>query len=160
MPRMHGLEYANAIYHITAQGDGRRRLFHDAGHSDRFKQGLTDEVRRSSWSVKEGLTGLTNPQVQRFKDWDYGGEDFLKRLLAIEGGEDSEIKACRVRRTKAVSTRQIIGIVVAHYSVDASGYREFRSPAGGRDLESREKKWHGLPACENKIIGWNPMPRL
>jgi len=27
-----------------------------------------------------------------------------------------------------------LGIVAEHYSVDASGYREFRSPAGGRDL--------------------------
>ena len=83
---------------------------------------------------KEGLTGVADPQVQRFKDWVYGGEDFLKRLLAIEGGEDSEINARRVRRTKALSAQQIIGIVAAHYGVDASGYREFRSPAGGRDL--------------------------
>ena len=83
---------------------------------------------------KEGLTGVADPQVQRFKDWVYGGEDFLKRLLAIEGGEDSEINARRVRRTKALSAQQIIGIVAAHYGVKASGYREFRSPAGGRDL--------------------------
>jgi hypothetical protein len=140
MPRMHGLEYANAIYHITAQGDGRRRLFHDAGHSDRFTQGLTDEVRRSSWSVKEGLTGLTDPQVQRFKDCFYGVEALLKRLLAIQSGEESEIKARRVRRTKVLSAQSIIGIVVAYYSVNASGYREFRSVAGGRDLASREQK--------------------
>jgi len=37
--------------HIVARGDGRRRLFHDSGHYDRFTQGLVDEVDRSSWSV-------------------------------------------------------------------------------------------------------------
>ena len=79
MPRMPRLEYSNAIYHIVARGDGRRRLFHDSGHYDRFTQGLVDEVDRSS-------------------------------------------------------AQQIIGIVAEHDGVDASGYREFRSPAGGRDL--------------------------
>jgi REP element-mobilizing transposase RayT len=262
MPR---LEFANAIYHIVARGDGRRKLFHDAGHCARFTQGLIDEVVRSSWSViaycwmpnhihalirtphpnlcrgmqhwlsgyanwyakrnqrtghlfqgryksfpvedegyywnlsryihlnpcrgakplasdpegypyssfggyarksrqvdwiayeehhrywlglnggknpsssyrafvKEGLSTSTDPQIQRFKDWVYGGEDFLKRLLATAEGEDFEINARRLRGTKALSAQQIIGIVAAHYGVDANGYREFRSPAGGRDL--------------------------
>jgi len=52
----------------------------------------------------------------------------------MAGGEDSEINARRVRRTKALSAHQIIGIDAEHCAVDASGYREFRSPAGGRDL--------------------------
>ncbi len=47
MPRMPRLEFANAIYHIVARGDGRRKLFHDAGHYARFTQGLIDEVVRS-----------------------------------------------------------------------------------------------------------------
>jgi len=51
MPRMPRLECANAIYHIVARGDGRRKLLHDAGHYDRLTQGLIDEVDRSSWSV-------------------------------------------------------------------------------------------------------------
>lgn len=72
--------------------------------------------------------------LYRFKDWVYGGEDFLKRLLAMAEGEGSEINARRLRGTKALSAQQIIGIVAAHYGVDAKGYREFRSPAGGRDL--------------------------
>jgi len=74
--------------------------------------------------VKEGLTNSTDPKVQRLKDWVYGGEDFLKSLLAMAGGEDSEINARRVRRTKALSAHPIIGIVAEHYAVDASGYRE------------------------------------
>ena len=265
MPRMPRLEYSNAIYHIVARGDGRRRLFHDAGHYDRFTQGLVDEVDRSSWSViaycwmpnhihalirtahpnlcrgmqhwlsgyanwyakrnrrtghlfqgryksfpvedegyywnlsryihlnpccgakplattpegyayssyggyarksrqvdwiaydehhrywlglnggqnpsssyrafvKERLTNSIDPKVQRFKDWVYGGEDFLKRLLAMAAGGDPKMNARRVRRTKPLSAKQIIGVVAEHYAVDPSGYREFRSPIGGRDL--------------------------
>ena len=51
MPRTPRLEYSNAIYHIVARGDSRRKLFDDSGHYDRFTQGLVDEVDRSSWSV-------------------------------------------------------------------------------------------------------------
>jgi len=84
--------------------------------------------------VKEGLANSTDPKVQRLKDWVYGEEDFLKSLLAMGGGAAPEINARRVRRTKLLSAHQIIGIVAEHYAVDASAYREFRSPAGGRDL--------------------------
>jgi len=82
----------------------------------------------------KGLANSTDPTVQRFKDCVYGGEDFLKSLLAMAGGEDADINARRVCRTKAPSAHQIIGIVAERYAVDASGYREFRSPASGRDL--------------------------
>jgi putative transposase len=51
MPRFPRLQYENAIYHIVTRGDGRRRLFHDQGHYERFSQGLADEVDRSGWVV-------------------------------------------------------------------------------------------------------------
>ncbi len=51
MPRLPRLEYSNAIYHIITRGDGRRQLFHDDRHYERFTQGLIDEVSRSSWLV-------------------------------------------------------------------------------------------------------------
>ena len=51
MPRLPRLQYENAIYHIVTRGDGRRRLFHDEGHYQRFTQGLIDEVDRSGWIV-------------------------------------------------------------------------------------------------------------
>jgi hypothetical protein len=46
-----------------------------------------------------GLIGEKNSSLsyraygQRFKDCVYGGEDFLKRLLEMAGGEGSEINA-------------------------------------------------------------------
>ncbi|WP_461507911.1 transposase [Rhodopirellula baltica] len=51
MPRFPRLQYEIAIYHIVARGDGRRKLFHDQGHYDRFTKGLVDEVDRSGWGV-------------------------------------------------------------------------------------------------------------
>ncbi len=38
-------------FHIVTCGDGRRRLFHDARHYERFTRGLVDEVDRSGWVV-------------------------------------------------------------------------------------------------------------
>ena len=117
-------------------GDGRSRL-------DRLRRAspiLVGAQRGKNPSlsyrtfIKAGLANSTDPKVQRFKDWVYGGEDFLKSLLAMAGGAVPEINARQVRRTKARSAHQIIGIVAEHYAVDASGYRKFRSPAGGRDL--------------------------
>jgi putative transposase len=51
MPRLPRLQYAGAIYHIVTRGDGRRKLFHDDGHFERFTRGLAEEVDRSGWIV-------------------------------------------------------------------------------------------------------------
>jgi len=45
------IEFAGANYHIVTRGDGRRKLFHDTGHYERFSAGLEDEVQRSGWIV-------------------------------------------------------------------------------------------------------------
>jgi len=265
VPRLPRLEYENAIYHIVTRGDGRRRLFHDSGHYERFTQGLIDEVDRSSWVVlafcwmpnhihalirtpqanlcrgmqhwlsgyanwyakrnrrtghlfqgrykafpvedegyywnlsryihlnpcnsskpltetpeqyayssyggyarksrqvewiaydqhhrywaglnggkdpaaayrkyvREGLNHAVAPRVERFKDWVYGGEDFLKRMLAKASGDDVRENARRIRRTPPLSASQIIGIVAEYHGVAPLDYRKFRSSAEGRDL--------------------------
>jgi hypothetical protein len=51
VPRQTRLQYENAIYHIITRGDGRRRLFHDARHYERFTEGLAAEVDRCGWVV-------------------------------------------------------------------------------------------------------------
>jgi len=51
MPRPPRTEFAGANYHIITRGDGRRPLFHDNGHYERFTKGLQDEVQRSGWIV-------------------------------------------------------------------------------------------------------------
>ena len=49
MPRPPQSQFAGANYHIVSRGDGRRKLFHDTGHYERFTKGLEDEVQRSGW---------------------------------------------------------------------------------------------------------------
>jgi len=51
MPRPPRVQFAGAICHIVIRGDGRRALFHDEGHYERFTKGLADEVLRSGWEV-------------------------------------------------------------------------------------------------------------
>lgn len=51
MPRAPRIQFAGANYHIVTRGDGRRPLFHDQGHYDRFTLGLKQEVERSGWIV-------------------------------------------------------------------------------------------------------------
>ena len=43
MPRPPRIQLAGANYHVVTRGDGRRQLFHDTGHYERFTGGLEDE---------------------------------------------------------------------------------------------------------------------
>jgi REP element-mobilizing transposase RayT len=51
MARKPRIQFPNAIYHITTRGDGRRKLFNDQNHYERFTEGLEAEVLRSGWDV-------------------------------------------------------------------------------------------------------------
>ena len=51
MPGPPRIQLAGANYHVVTRGDGRRQLFHDTGHYERFTRGLEDEVQRSGWIV-------------------------------------------------------------------------------------------------------------
>jgi len=51
MPRAPRIQFAGANYHIVTRGDGRRKLFHDHDHYERFTEGLRQEVERSGWIV-------------------------------------------------------------------------------------------------------------
>ena len=258
MPRLPRLEYPNAIYHVITRGDGRRQLFHDPRHYERFTQGLIDEVNRSSWVViaycwmtnhihalirtplpnlckgmqhwlsgyanwyakrnrrsghlfqgrykafpvenegyywnlsryihlnpcngakpladtpesypfssysgyarksrrldwiaydelhgswqgahggsdpavayrkfvSEGLNRGVDENVQRLRDWVYGSEGFLKRMLLLAAGSDAETNHRRARKAKPLSVDQILSVVAEHYGVDPLDYCGFRS---------------------------------
>ena len=51
MPRLPRLQYPDAIYHIVTRGDGRRKIFHDDGHYERFTRALAEDVNRRGWIV-------------------------------------------------------------------------------------------------------------
>ncbi|MGB7328963.1 MAG: transposase [Rubripirellula sp.] len=265
MPRRPRLEYSDAIYHVVTRGDGRRKLFHDQAHYERFTQGLVDEVDRSGWLVvaycwmpnhihaliktpkpnlargmqhwlsgyanwyakrngrsghlyqgrykafpvedegyywnlsryihlnpcnggkplaespeayphssypgyarksrrvdwiaydehhrywnglngganaasayrkfvKAGLNCPGDSTVDRLRDWVYGGEDFLKRMLVLASNDDEEKHHRLARRTSIVTVEQVMSATAKEYGVSVDEYRGFRSPAGGRDI--------------------------
>ena len=51
MARKPRVQFPGAIYHVITRGDGRRELFHDRRHYERFTEGLETEVLRSRWNV-------------------------------------------------------------------------------------------------------------
>jgi REP element-mobilizing transposase RayT len=51
MARKPRVQFPDAIYHVVTRGDGRRKLFHDHRHYQRFTEGLEAEVLRSQWQI-------------------------------------------------------------------------------------------------------------
>lgn len=48
--------------------------------------------------VNAGLKSPTDSKNDRLRDWVYGSEDFLKRVLSMANGEDPASHRRRVRR--------------------------------------------------------------
>lgn len=84
--------------------------------------------------VKDGLIDPIDPRVDRLRDWVYGGEDFLKRVLSMAEGDDPVVHRGRVRRVHPVSVEAIISATAAQYAVTPDEYVGFRSGAAGRDM--------------------------
>jgi hypothetical protein len=84
--------------------------------------------------VKAGLVGPLDPRVDRLRDWVYGGEDFLKRILSMAAGDDPALHGRRVRRVSPVSVDEIISATASEFSVTPVEYKGFRSGAAGRDM--------------------------
>jgi len=174
MPRLPRLQYPGAIYHIVTRGDGRRKLFHDDGHFERFTRGLAEEVDRSGWIViaygwmpnhihaliktpqpnlcrgmQHWLSGYANwyakrnrrtghlnppdPKLERLRDWVHGGEDFLKRTLAMASGEDEGANRRRRRRMVPVTVDAVLDATALQYGTSADRYCGYRSSAVGRE---------------------------
>ena len=45
MPRPPRIQFPGAIYHVITRADGRRTLFHDQEHYDRFTKGLAGQKK-------------------------------------------------------------------------------------------------------------------
>jgi putative transposase len=276
MPRPPRIQFAGANYHIVTRGDGRRPLFHDAGHYERFTKGLQDEVQRSGWIVLaycwmpnhihaliqthqpnlargmqhwlsgyanwyakrnqrtghlyqgrykaflvedagyywtlsryihlnpcSGLRPLTedpeswphssfggyarkgkqvdwiaydklhtywnasvggndparayrryvkqgrelpeNPFKQELREWVFGSEDFLRRMLALAEGDNEKKHRSTSRRLRSVSADEIIQATAAEHGVSGTQYAQFRSRAAGRDMAAWLcRQWTGV----------------
>ena len=88
--------------------------------------------------MKDGLIDSVDPRIDRLRDWVYGGEDFLKRVLSIAEGDDPVLHRRRVRRANPVSVDSVFEATASQYEVSADEYVGFRRCAAGRD--SRDER--------------------
>jgi len=128
------------MYHVVTRGDGRRRLFHDEGHYQRFTKGLQEQVDRCGWQViaycwtPNHIHGLIRTPVDRLKDWVYGGEEFLRTMVQLANREDESTDVRQSIRKSKHTVEAIIAATAREYGVDPETYRGFRSGAPGRDV--------------------------
>ena len=280
MPRPPRIQFAGANYHILTRGDGRRRLFHDSGHYERFTEGLRQEVERSGWIVlafcwmpnhihaliqtpepnlasgmqhwlsgyanwyskrnqrtghlyqgrykafvvedagyywtlsryihlnpcnggkplveapehwphssfpgyartskrlswvaydqlhtywraanggtdadrayrkyvRDGLNVPEDPFKRELRNWVFGSDDFLRRMVALAEGSNRSRHQSTIRRLKTVSVPEILTAVASHYDVVPTDYASFRSQAPGRDMAAWLcRKWTGATLRE------------
>ena len=275
MPRPPRIQFAGANYHVVTRGDGRRALFHDQGHYERFTDGLRQQTERSGWIVlafcwmpnyihaliqtpepnlasgmqhwlsgyanwyakrnrrtghlyqgrykaflvedagyywtlsryihlnpckgnrplandpelwphssfpgyarkgrrlswvaydqlhtywqaanggsdpervyrkyvREGLTDPVDPFREELREWVFGSEDFLRRMIAMADGSDRSRHQSTSRRLKSVRVDEILAAVANYHAVNVEDYQRFRSQAPGRDLAAWLcRKWTG-----------------
>ena len=275
MPRPPRIQFPGANYHIVTRGDGRRRLFHDARHYERFTEGLRNEVQRSGWIVlafcwmpnhihaliqtpepnlargmqhwlsgyanwyakrnqrtghlyqgrykaflvedagyywtlsryihlnpcnggqplasdpqkwphssfagyarkskrldwvqydllhtywlassggtnpdaayrkyvKEGLNAPKDPFKSELREWVFGSEEFLRRMVQLAEGGDEHRHRSTTRRIKSVSAVEIIEATASAHGVKSTEYARFRSTAAGRDMAAWLcRRWSG-----------------
>jgi len=265
MPRPPRLHFAGANYHIVTRSDGRRKLFHDDGHYERFTDGLRQEVVRSGWIVlaycwmshhvhaliqtpesslargmqhwlsgyanwyakrnqrtghlyqgrykaflvedagydwtlsryihlnpcvggkplattleswphssmpgyarrskrvdwvqydplhthcsaavdgkdaagayrryvNEGLVHPVDPLKQQLREWVFGSEGFLHRMIALAEGGERHRHESTIRRVHAVTVTEVLEATASHHGVDRLQYAVFRSETPGRDM--------------------------
>lgn len=286
MPRPPRIQFPGANYHIVTRGDGRRKLFHDAGHYERFTKGLQDEVQRSGWSVlafcwmpnhihaliqtpepnlargmqhwlsgyanwyakrngrtghlyqgrykaflvedagyywtlsryihlnpcnggrplvadpekwpyssfagyarrskrvdwvqydwlhtywnasvggrsadtayrkyvKEGLNIPEDPFKSELREWVFGSEDFLRRMVQLAEGSNAHRHRSTTRRIKSVSAEEMIEATASAHGVNSSEYAKFRSTAAGRDMAAWLcRRWSGATGrnCQSWLV--------
>jgi len=280
MPRPPRIQFPGANYHIVTRGDGRRKLFHDSRHYERFTDGLRDEVQRSGWIVlaycwmpnhihaliqtpepnlargmqhwlsgyanwyakrnqrtghlyqgrykaflvedagyywtlsryihlnpcnggrplavdpedwpyssfagyarrskrvdwvqydllhtywnasvggknadaayrkyvKEGRNVPEDPFKTELREWVFGSEDFLRRMVRLAEGSNAQRHRSTTRRIKSVSVEEIVSATASAHRVEGSEYAQFRSTAAGRDMAAWLcRRWSGATLRE------------
>jgi hypothetical protein len=111
--------------------------------------GGSDPARAYRKYVKQGRELRENPFKTELKEWVFGSEDFLRRMLAsAEGGNERKLQSTS-RRLKSVSVDEIIRATAREHGVSASEYAQFRSNAAGRDMAAWLcRQWTGATLDE------------
>ncbi len=155
MPRLPRVQYAGAIYHILTRGDGRRRLFHDDGHYERFAPGLAEEVDRSGW-IAIAYCWLPNhihaliktPEANLCRGMQHWRCRLCQLVRQAESPwrtpvqwtlqglpvEDEGANRRRRRRMYPVTVDAILQATALEHGTSADAYGGYRSRTGGRDV--------------------------
>ena len=84
--------------------------------------------------VKDGLLETSDLMTDRLKDWVYGGEEFLRRLIQLASQQGDSQDTRQGIRQSLHSVDEILRATAAEYGVAPEDYVGFRSGAAGRDV--------------------------
>ena len=99
--------------------------------------------------VKEGLDVSDDPFKTELREWVFGSEDFLRRMVNLAEGSDNHRHRSTTRRIKSVSIEAIISATAVAHGVDQAEYAMFRSSAAGRDMAAWLcRRWSGATLTE------------
>jgi hypothetical protein len=96
--------------------------------------GGTNPARAYRRYVKEGLYAPNDPFKTELREWVFGSDDFLRRMVAMAHGEDRKKHQSTSRRLKCVSAREVVEATAVAHGVGSSSYSKFRSQAPGREM--------------------------
>lgn len=84
--------------------------------------------------VKAGMLNPVDPTIDRLKDWVYGGERFLRKMVHLANRDDESQEVRRGIRKSTQSVDAVIAETAREYRVEPDDYVGFRSVAPGRDV--------------------------
>ncbi len=94
--------------------------------------GGSDPERAYRKYVREGLTNSVDPFREELREWVFGSEDFLRRMIAMADGSDRGRHQFTSRRLKSVRVDEILAAVANYHDVNVEDYERFRSQSPGR----------------------------
>jgi hypothetical protein len=111
--------------------------------------GGKDPTRAYRKYVKDGLSLNEDPFQHELREWVFGSEDFLRRMIALAEGGRHHRHQSTSRRLRSVSVGEILTATASAHGVDRSDYAGFRSQAAGRDMAAWLcRRWTGATLAE------------
>ncbi len=80
--------------------------------------------------VEAGIESPEDPFKSQLREWVFGSEGFLRRMVALAVRQSGTIP--RNRKLRSVTPQAIIAATAESYGSTAEDYRRFRSDAAGR----------------------------
>ncbi len=90
-----------------------------------------------------------DPFKSELREWVFGSEDFLRRMVHLAEGGNAHRHRSTIRRIKGVSVEEIIAATAKAHRVESTEYAKFRSAAAGRDMAAWLcRRWSGATLRE------------